>query len=83
VTFSHTIHDVTYRFKDLKTLLAKATSVRSGDVLAGIAATSELERAAARFALADVPLKHFLKEAVIPYEEGDVTRLFVDTHDAA
>ena len=83
MTFSHTIDSVTYRFNDLKTLLAKATSVRSGDVLAGIAATSELERAAARFALADVPLKHFLNEAVIPYEEDDVTRLIVDTHDAA
>jgi ethanolamine ammonia-lyase large subunit len=83
VIFSHTIDSVTYRFNDLKTLLAKATSLRSGDVIAGIAATSELERAAARFALADVPLKHFLNEAIIPYEDDDVTRLIVDTHDAA
>ncbi|MBS1822145.1 MAG: ethanolamine ammonia-lyase subunit EutB, partial [Acidobacteria bacterium] len=49
----------------------------------GIAASSEIERAAARFALADVPLKHFLNESVVPYEEDEVTRLIVDGHDAA
>ncbi len=81
--FSHSMGGCNYRFDDLKTLLAKATPVRSGDVLAGVAAESETVRVAARYALADVPLKHFLSEAVIPYEQDDVTRLIFDTHDAA
>jgi len=83
VSFSHTTRGRTYRFEDLKTLLAKASPLRSGDVLAGVSAESEVERAAARFALADVPLVRFLAEAVIPYEDDDVTRLIIDTHDAA
>ncbi len=82
MSFAHTIGGSTYRFEDLKELLAKATPARSGDELAGVAAHSEIERAAARFALAEVPLKHFLSEAVIPYEQDDVTRLIIDTHDA-
>ncbi len=82
MAFSHTINGTTYRFEDLKTLLARATPARSGDELAGIAAASEIERAAACFALADLPMKHFLNEAVIPYESDDVTRLIVDAHDA-
>ena len=81
--FSHSMGGCTYRFDDLKTLLAKATPARSGDVLAGVAAESETVRAAARYALADLPLKYFLSEAVIPYERDDVTRLIFDTHDGA
>jgi len=72
-----------YAFPTLKELLAKATPPRSGDVLAGVAATSAAENVAAKMALADVPLKQFLNEAVIPYEEDDVTRLIIDAHDAA
>ena len=72
-----------YRFADLKELMAKATPLRSGDVLAGVAAQSAEENVAAKMALADVPLKQFLTEAVVPYESDDVTRLIVDTHDAA
>lgn len=71
-----------YVFADLKTLLAKASPHRSGDVLAGVAASSAGECAAAKMALADVPLKQFLNEAVVPYETDDVTRLIIDTHDA-
>lgn len=71
-----------YVFSDLKTLLAKATPFRSGDALAGLAAGSYEERVAAQIALADVPLKTFLNEAVIPYESDEVTRLIIDTHDA-
>ena len=37
---------------------------------------------AARMALANVPLKQFLNEAVIPYEDDEVTRLIVDPHEA-
>jgi ethanolamine ammonia-lyase large subunit len=70
-----------YAFPDLKTLLAKATPLRSGDQLAGIAAESGEERVAAQYALADLPLAAFLSEAVVPYELDEVTRLIVDTHD--
>ena len=70
-----------FHFPDLKTLLAKATPLRSGDCLAGVAAASMLERAAAQLALADLPLKHFLNELVIPYEQDEVSRLIVDSHD--
>ena len=83
MAFSHSSRGITYRFDDLKTLLAKATSRRAGDTLAGVAATSEIERAAARYALADLPLKHFLQEAVVAYEDDEVTRLIVDSHDPA
>jgi ethanolamine ammonia-lyase large subunit len=72
-----------FRFPDLRTLLAKATPARSGDELAGIAATSAVERVAAQTALADVPLARFLGEAVVPYEDDEVTRLVMDGHDAA
>jgi ethanolamine ammonia-lyase large subunit len=72
-----------YRFDTLKELLAKASPLRSGDVLAGVAARSEEERVAAQTALADVPLRRFLEEAVIPYEADEVTRLIVDSRDAA
>jgi ethanolamine ammonia-lyase large subunit len=71
-----------YRFKDLKDLLAKASPPRSGDALAGIAASTAEERIAARMALADLPLRAFLSESVVPYEQDEVTRLIVDNHDA-
>jgi ethanolamine ammonia-lyase large subunit len=66
----------------LKTLLAKATPLRSGDQLAGIAAGSAEERAAAQMELADTPLRRFPEELLIPYEIDEVTRLIVDSHDA-
>ncbi|MBY0611740.1 MAG: ethanolamine ammonia-lyase subunit EutB [Beijerinckiaceae bacterium] len=72
-----------WTFPDLKTLMAKATPARSGDTLAGLAADSALERVAAQIALADLPLKSFLRDAFVPYEEDEVTRLILDTHDAA
>ena len=83
MAYAHTLSRRTYRFDDLKTLLAKATPERSGDQLAGIAAASAEERMAARLALADLPLRTFLNEALVPYEADEVTRLVVDTHDAA
>lgn len=73
----------TYLFKDLKTLLAKATPDRSGDHLAGVAAESVEERVAAQLCLAEVPLQTFLEEPLIPYETDEVTRLIFDTHDRA
>ena len=73
----------TYQFASLKDLLAKATPARSGDYLAGVAAETYAERMAARMCLAEVPLKRFLQELVIPYEDDEVTRLIIDTHDAS
>jgi len=70
-------------FPDLRTLLARASPLRSGDQLAGVAATSAEERVAARMCLADVPLAAFLEDLVIPYESDEVTRLIVDRHDRA
>ncbi|MEM0907407.1 MAG: ethanolamine ammonia-lyase subunit EutB [Pseudomonadota bacterium] len=72
-----------FSFTSLKELMAKATPRRSGDELAGVAATTEQERAAAQIALADVPVATFLDEALVPYESDDVTRLIIDTHDRA
>ncbi len=68
---------------NLRELLAKASPARSGDQLAGIAAGSAEERVRAQMALADVPLKVFLADPIIPYESDDVTRLICDSHDAA
>lgn len=79
--FAHTVGGQVWRFESLRDLLAKASPSRSGDYLAGVAAGSAAERVAAQMALADVPLKHFLNESVIPYETDEVTRLIVDTHD--
>ena len=80
MSFRETIGSRSYRFDSLGTLLAKASPRRSGDELAGIAATSEEERVAAKMALAAVPLRAFLNEAVIPYEDDEITRLIFDGH---
>ncbi len=81
--FQHTVGGRIYRFADLKTLLARATPLRSGDELAGIAAESAEERVAAQMALADLPLKAFFDEPLVPYETDEVTRLIFDRHNSA
>jgi len=81
--YTHTAGAQTYGFRDLKDLMAKATPARSGDLLAGVAAHSAQERAAAQMALAELPLSTFLNEALIAYEDDEITRLIIDTHDAA
>jgi ethanolamine ammonia-lyase large subunit len=63
--------------------MACASPPRSGDYLAGIGAESALQRMAARHVLADLPLKVFLSEALIPYEDDNITRLILDGHHAA
>jgi ethanolamine ammonia-lyase large subunit len=82
MSYNETIGLRTYRFDDLKTLLAKASPLRSGDQLAGVTAHTEEERVAAKMALAQVPLRAFLNETVIPYEIDEVTRLIIDEHSA-
>jgi ethanolamine ammonia-lyase large subunit len=81
--YTATIRGIIHTFPDLRTLLAKASPLRSGDELAGIAASGAEERAIAQITLADVPLTAFLNEAVVPYETDDVTRLILDTHNSA
>ena len=81
--FTHTVAGQTYRFRDIRELLAKATPARSGDVLAGVAASNAQERVAAQMALADLPLRTFLNELPVPYEVDEVSRLIIDRHDAA
>jgi ethanolamine ammonia-lyase large subunit len=80
--YRHAIGAHSYVFDDLRDLLAKATPPRSGDRLAGVAADTAEQMIAARMALADVPLRQFLEETVVPYEDDDVTRLIIDSHDA-
>ncbi|MBZ8140205.1 ethanolamine ammonia lyase large subunit [Rubrivivax gelatinosus] len=83
MSWSHVVGGTRHVFDDLRTLLARASPARSGDELAGVAAASRSERAAAQHALAELPLATFLNEAVVPYEDDEVTRLIVDTHDRA
>jgi ethanolamine ammonia-lyase large subunit len=83
MAYAHTVAGVRYTFDSLAQLLACATPARSGDQLAGICASSGQHRISAQMALADLPLKRFLNEAVIPYEIDEVTRLILDTHDPA
>ena len=80
--YKHQIGAMSYGFTDLKDLMAKATPARSGDLLAGIAADSHAQRVAARMCLAQLPLRIFLEEPLIPYESDEVTRLIHDTHDS-
>lgn len=80
--FSHVVGGENFVFSSLKELMAKASPARSGDYLAGVAAGNAGERVAAQMALANLPLSHFLNDALIPYEQDEVTRLIMDNHDA-
>ena len=79
--YRYTTTSSIYQFRDLRDLMAKASPLRSGDQLAGIAAETFEERIAAQFCLADLPLSTFLTETLIPYETDNVTRLIIDHHD--
>ncbi len=81
MTYKFTLRSKTYNFKNLKTVMAKATPERSGDALAGIAAEDNKERIAAQYCLSEIPLKTFLDDLLIPYENDEVTRLIIDDHD--
>ncbi|MEM6814531.1 MAG: ethanolamine ammonia-lyase subunit EutB, partial [Bacteroidota bacterium] len=79
--YRFTIAQQQYDFPDLKSVMAKATPFRTGDALSGLAAESNKQRVAAQFVLSELPLKSFLEEPLIPYEEDEVTRLILDHHD--
>ncbi len=81
--FSVTLGKTRHSFASLAELMAKATPLRSGDQLAGVAAASAEERVAAQILLADVPLRRFLEDLLVPYEDDEVTRLIIDSHDEA
>src|SRR5437763_11926503 len=81
--FTHTVRGERFTFADLRELLAKANEPKSGDGLAGIGATSERERVAAKFALADVPLSFIVDNPMIDPETDDVSRLILNAHDRA
>ena len=81
--YSTTIEGQVFTFDDLKQVMAFASPARSGDYLAGIGAATSQQRMAARYVLADTPLKQFLNEALVPYETDNITRLIIDSHDAA
>src|SRR5476649_2142740 len=80
--YQTTLSHRSYQFRDLKDLMAKASPARSGDYLAEVAADSAEQRMAAKMALAELPLKTFLQQLLIPYESDEVTRLIIDSHDA-
>ena len=79
--FKHTVNNTVFQFNSLADLMAKASPLRSGDQLAGIAARSYQERVAAQMTLADLPLTTFIEDLLIPYSEDEITRLIIDTHD--
>jgi len=81
MNYSYTLGAKTYQFRNLADLLAKATPARAGDRLAGLAAETAEERVVAQMALAEVPLAEFLNQAVVPYEDDEVTRLIIDEHN--
>ncbi len=81
-SYASDYHGERHRFADLRAVLACASHRRSGDELAGLATESDAQRVAARSVLADLPLRTFLDEPLVPYEDDEVTRLIVDSHDA-
>lgn len=81
MVYQHTIRGKVYAFDNLRVLMAKASPFRTGDALAGLSADTYEERVAAQMTLADVPLKTFLNEALVPYEKDEVTRLIIDSHE--
>jgi ethanolamine ammonia-lyase large subunit len=83
MTYARAVAGTTYAFDGLGDVMAKASPLRSGDVLAGVAATSAQQNVAAKMVLADTPLKTFVSEALVPYETDEVTRLILDSHDTA
>ena len=79
--YQYSLGNRRWQFATLAELMAKATPARSGDRLAGVIAHTAEERVVAQMALAELPLKTFLTEALVPYEQDEVTRLILDDHD--
>jgi ethanolamine ammonia-lyase large subunit len=73
----------TFTFSSVKDVLAKANEEKSGDILAGVAARSDLERVAAKVVLSRLTVRDLRENPVVPYEDDDVTRLNQDSLDDA
>lgn len=67
-----------FTFGSVKEVLAKANEEKSGDILAGIAARSDIERVAAKEVLSEMCLSELRENPVVPYDSDDVTRLNQD-----
>ena len=67
-----------FTFDSVKEVLAKANEEKSGDILAGVAARSDIERVAAKEVLSQMTLHDLRENPIVPYEEDDVTRLNQD-----
>lgn len=83
MSFTHTVGGQRFTFRDVKEVLARANEEKSGDMLAGIGATSERERMAAKHCLSEITLQQLREEPVVPYDEDEVTRLIDDNLDRA
>ena len=83
MAYPQTIRGQRFNFPDLRTLLAKANELKSGDQLAALSAQSELERVAAKIALSEVTLAEIVANPLIDPDSDDVSRLILDTHDRA
>jgi ethanolamine ammonia-lyase large subunit len=75
------LHGKQYEFSDVRVLMGKANEEKSGDRLAGLAASTAAERAAARFVLAELPLWVLREQPAVPYEQDEVTRVIQDALD--
>ncbi|NOW13449.1 ethanolamine ammonia-lyase large subunit [Clostridium acetobutylicum] len=76
-----TLFNTTYKFKDIKDVLAKANEKKSGDEMAGIAASGARERVAAKTVLADITLEELRNNPVVSYEKDEITRVIQDSVD--
>ena len=68
----------TYEFPDIRLLMGKANEEKYGDRLAGVGAETTAERAAAKFVLAEVPLRVLRETPAVPYDADEVTRVIQD-----
>jgi len=83
MNLSTTVRNERFRFDDLRAVFAKANEVKSGDQLAGIAATSERERVAAKRVLAELTLAEVVDNPLIDPDSDEVSRLILDGHNRA
>ena len=72
-----------FTFNSVKEVLAKANEEKSGDILAGVAASSDLERIAAKQVLSNMLVRDLRENPVVPYEDDEVTRINQDSIDSA
>lgn len=80
-TYVYAVGNQSYQFESLADVMAKASATKSGDNLAGIAAKSDEERVAAQLLLANIPLKRFIDEPLIPPESDSVSQLLLEEHN--